>query len=46
MIEKDTSRKFELISKYEPSGDQPTAIEALCEGIENGEKAQILLGAT
>ncbi len=46
MIEKDTSRKFALISKYEPSGDQPTAIEALCEGIENGEKAQILLGAT
>ena len=46
MIEKDTSRKFELISKYAPSGDQPTAIEALCEGIENGEKAQILLGAT
>ncbi|MCJ1979999.1 excinuclease ABC subunit UvrB [Pseudolactococcus carnosus] len=46
MIEKDTSRKFELISKYSPSGDQPTAIEALCEGIENGEMAQILLGAT
>lgn len=46
MIEKDTSRKFELISKYAPSGDQPKAIEALCEGIENGEKAQILLGAT
>ena len=46
MIEKDTSRKFELISKYEPSGDQPTAIEALAESIENGEKAQILLGAT
>ena len=46
MIEKDTSRKFELISKYSPSGDQPTAIAALCEGIENGEKAQILLGAT
>ncbi len=46
MIEKDTSRKFSLISKYEPSGDQPTAIEALVEGIENGEKAQILLGAT
>ncbi len=46
MIEKDTSRKFALISKYEPSGDQPTAIEALVEGIENGEKAQILLGAT
>ena len=46
MIEKDTTKQFELISKYKPSGDQPTAIEALCEGIENGEKAQILLGAT
>lgn len=46
MIEKDTTRKFELISKYQPSGDQPQAIEALCDGIENGEKAQILMGAT
>ncbi|GFH42015.1 UvrABC system protein B [Lactococcus hodotermopsidis] len=46
MIEKDTTKKFELISKYSPSGDQPQAIEELCEGIENGEKAQILLGAT
>ncbi|MDR1606703.1 MAG: excinuclease ABC subunit B [Streptococcaceae bacterium] len=46
MIEKDRSRKFELVSKYAPSGDQPQAIAALCDGIENGEKAQILLGAT
>ncbi len=37
---------FELISKYKPSGDQPQAIESLVNGIENGEKYQVLLGAT
>lgn len=46
MIEKDTSRKFELVSKYSPAGDQPQAIMELTENIEGGEKAQILLGAT
>ncbi len=37
---------FELISKYKPSGDQPQAIEKLVEGIKNGKKEQVLLGAT
>lgn len=37
---------FKLVSKYEPSGDQPQAIEKLVEGIQNGEKEQVLLGAT
>lgn len=37
---------FELVSKYQPSGDQPQAIEKLVSGIRNGEQAQILLGAT
>ncbi len=37
---------FELVSKYEPSGDQPLAIEKLVEGIQNGKKEQVLLGAT
>jgi excinuclease ABC subunit B len=37
---------FKLISKYEPSGDQPQAIDALVEGIKNGKKEQVLLGAT
>ncbi|MBP1047672.1 excinuclease ABC subunit UvrB [Enterococcus sp. BWM-S5] len=46
MIERDNSRKFELVSKYQPDGDQPQAIEKLIEGVEGGEKAQILLGAT
>ena len=37
---------FKLESKYTPSGDQPQAIEKLVKGIENGEKYQVLLGAT
>lgn len=46
MIERITDNKFDLVSKYEPAGDQGQAIEALVENIENGEKAQILRGAT
>ena len=38
--------KFEVISEYAPSGDQPQAIAALAEGIENGLKEQVLLGVT
>ena len=37
---------FELVSKYQPSGDQPKAIKELVEGINNGKKEQVLLGAT
>lgn len=37
---------FELISKYQPSGDQPKAIKELVDGIINGKKEQVLLGAT
>lgn len=37
---------FELISKYKPSGDQPEAIKELVEGIKEGKKEQVLLGAT
>ncbi len=37
---------FELISKYKPSGDQPQAIEKLVQGIKEGKKEQVLLGAT
>ena len=37
---------FELISKYKPSGDQPEAIKELVEGINEGKKEQVLLGAT
>ncbi len=38
--------KFELISNYKPSGDQPEAIEELTKGILAGEKHQVLLGVT
>ena len=38
--------KFQLVSKYAPTGDQPQAIDALCQGIENGLRAQVLLGVT
>ena len=38
--------KFEVISEYKPSGDQPEAIEALAAGIENGLSEQTLLGVT
>ena len=37
---------FELVSKYQPSGDQPEAIKELVEGINHGKKEQVLLGAT
>lgn len=37
---------FKLVSKYKPSGDQPQAIEKLVEGLKNGKKEQVLLGAT
>ena len=37
---------FELISKYKPAGDQPEAIKELVEGIKEGKRDQVLLGAT
>ena len=37
---------FKLVSKFEPAGDQPQAIEKLVNGINNGLKHQVLLGAT
>ena len=37
---------FKLVSKYKPSGDQPEAIKALVDGINEGKKHQVLLGAT
>ena len=37
---------FELVSKYSPSGDQPKAIQQLVQGIKDGKKEQVLLGAT
>ena len=38
--------KFILHSKFQPTGDQPEAIEKLTKGIKNGLKEQVLLGVT
>jgi excinuclease ABC subunit B len=40
------SAGFELVSHYEPTGDQPAAIRALTEGIHEGKRDQVLLGVT
>ena len=40
------SRGFELVSKYQPAGDQPKAIDALIDGLDSGLAAQTLLGVT
>ena len=37
---------FKVVSPYAPQGDQPQAIETLAEGVENGERMQVLLGVT
>ncbi|MEI8395561.1 MAG: excinuclease ABC subunit UvrB [Rhodospirillaceae bacterium] len=39
-------RRFRLVSEFSPAGDQPQAIEALCEGIVRHERDQVLLGVT
>ncbi len=38
--------RFELVSQYKPTGDQPEAIAKLTDGIKNGIKEQVLLGVT
>ena len=38
--------RFKIESPFEPSGDQPQAIKELCEGVERGERNQVLLGVT
>ena len=40
------NRKFELVSNYKPTGDQPQAIDKLVKGLEENKKFQVLLGAT
>ena len=39
-------KRFQIVSKYKPTGDQPQAIAELVEGINSGKKVQVLLGAT
>lgn len=38
--------KFELVSKYKPTGDQPEAIEKIVEGLKDGFNTEVLLGVT
>nr|WP_220751032.1 excinuclease ABC subunit UvrB [Apilactobacillus xinyiensis] len=45
-MKRQNNLKFDLVSKYKPTGDQPEAIKQLTNGVENGEKSQVLLGAT
>ena len=42
----DNSHKFEIVSNFKPTGDQPTAIAQLVDGLNKGTKLQVLLGAT
>ena len=42
----DNSHKFEIVSSFKPTGDQPTAIAQLVKGLNEGKKLQVLLGAT
>ncbi len=39
-------QKFKLVAPFQPTGDQPTAIAQLSDGLKNGERAQTLLGVT
>ncbi len=39
-------KKFKVVSTFQPTGDQPQAIESLAAGLEDGLKSQVLLGAT
>jgi excinuclease ABC subunit B len=40
------NKNFELVSNYQPAGDQPQAINALVNGLKNNKKSQVLLGVT
>ena len=42
----DIGRPFQLQSEFQPAGDQPQAIDELCQGIAGGERDQVLLGVT
>jgi len=46
LIERQADKEFKLVSKYQPTGDQPQAIDELAAGGKAGKKEQILLGAT
>ena len=41
-----TDNLFKIVSKFKPTGDQPQAIKQICDGLDNGKKLQVILGAT
>ena len=45
-FDNDKAVPFKVVAPFEPMGDQPQAVEDLAAGIENGQEAQVLLGAT
>ena len=46
MVHDGAMRKFEIVSEFEPAGDQPEAIEELCAGVQEGKGFQTLMGVT
>ena len=45
-MENESEKKFELVSKFAPMGDQPEAIDSLVQGLNDGLRTQVLLGVT
>jgi excinuclease ABC subunit B len=45
MIERTTSHEFDLVSKYQPAGDQPEAIHQLVDGVVGGKKSTDFVGS-
>ena len=45
-MEENNNHRFKIVSPFKPTGDQPTAIKQLVEGIKDNKKFQVLLGAT
>ena len=46
IVNVNAAEKFKIISDFNPSGDQPTAINTLVKNLEEGEQEQVLLGVT
>lgn len=46
MAKENETKKFEIVSKYKPTGDQPQAIDSLVQGLNDGLRTQVLLGVT
>ena len=46
VIKINSSEKFKIVSDFNPSGDQPSAINTLVKNLKEGEQEQVLLGVT